>query len=203
MKSITAKRLAAFFIDMIIITLITSLISAVIPTSDKVKELTNERESIYQSYYDKKISDDEYLEQSNEVSYQISYETLYVNIIKNIIMIGYFIIYQYQNNGQTFGKKLMKIKVVKEDDSKLTANDFAIRSLIINSLLIGTVDMVMILILSKATYIGFNSIVYLVQGVVMVGIFLMVAIRSDKRGLHDLITKTKVIIDEEVNREGV
>ncbi len=197
MKSVTFKRIGAFFIDIMLITLITNLFVSFIPKSDKVKELNKEQKTIYDKYVKEEIDSDKYIKKSNDIGYQISKETLYVDIIANVVIIGYFIIYQYKNKGKTLGKQLMKIQIVKNDDSKLSVNDITIRSLLVNSLLVSIMSMIMIMFLPKNIYIEANNIIYLIQGMIILVSMLMINIRKDQRGIHDLITNTKVIAIEE------
>lgn len=197
MKSVAFRRVTAFLIDIILITIITNLFVSFIPKSDKVKELYKEQNTIFEKYQKKEINAEEYITKSSDINYEISKENLYVKIIANVVIIGYFIIYQYKNDGKTAGKKLMKIKIVKSNDSKLTVNDITIRTLIINSLLTGMISMLLIIFLSKKTFIEVDNIINYVQGVILMVSLLMINLRKDQRGIHDLITNTKVIAIEE------
>jgi len=67
-------------------------------------------------------------------------------------------------NGQTPGKKLMGIKVVSVDNEPLTLGQSFLR------------------------YIG-----YIISSLMFFIGFIMIGVRRDKRGLHDLIARTKVI----------
>ena len=47
-------------------------------------------------------------------SYQLSKETGLTNIVTIVVYVLYFIVYQMYMNGQTIGKRIMKIRVVKK-----------------------------------------------------------------------------------------
>ena len=53
-------------------------------------------------------------------SYQLSKETGLTNIVTIVVYVLYFIVYQMYMNGQTIGKRIMKIRVVKNEDGTFT-----------------------------------------------------------------------------------
>ena len=58
-----------------------------------------------------------------------------INIINCVIIILYFVVLPLYKNGQTLGKKIFKIKIVREDKEDLTANELIIRNIVVNGLL--------------------------------------------------------------------
>ena len=56
-------------------------------------------------------------------------------LITVLVSIIYFVVFQYNNKGQTLGKKLMKIKV-NSLNGDLTMNQLVVRSLLVNSMTI-------------------------------------------------------------------
>ena len=87
----------------------------------------------------------------------------------------------------------MKIRVVALDGTNATMNQLIVRSLIIHFLGYALVALGLIFILNQNYYFlvatFFNLCEYLL---VIISIF-MLLYRRDQRGLHDIITKTKVV----------
>jgi uncharacterized RDD family membrane protein YckC len=92
-----------------------------------------------------------------------------VDIAQMLVAMIIVIAFWLKWNGMTPGKGIMKIRIVRLDNTPVTTGQSIIR------------------------YIGyFISMIPLGIG------YFMVAFRKDKRALHDLIAKTKVIYDPEV-----
>jgi uncharacterized RDD family membrane protein YckC len=58
-----------------------------------------------------------------------------LSLITILIEVLYFVVFQLYNGGQTFGKKITKIKVVSESND-LTMNQMIFRSLLSNYILV-------------------------------------------------------------------
>jgi uncharacterized RDD family membrane protein YckC len=92
-----------------------------------------------------------------------------LGLVQMVISVGYFIYLwsvenPYTGKGQTIGKKMRGIKIIKADGTDLTVGDAVIR------------------------YIG-----YIVSGVVIWLGFIWIFIDANKQGWHDKIAKTYVI----------
>ena len=72
-------------------------------------------------------------------------------------------------------------------------NNYLIRSLLVDSILINTISIVTILFLEKSSYLKVYDVISTIFGAVYVIIFAMILFRQDGRGLHDLLANTKVI----------
>ena len=95
--------------------------------------------------------------------------TLVATLLNLVVSIGYFVYLWGVDNpltgrGQTIGKKVMNIKIVKEDGSDLAVGDAALR-------LVG----------------------YFVSSIVIYLGFLWIIIDDNNQGWHDKIAKTKVV----------
>lgn len=117
MKATFIQRFLAYVIDMILIILIVNIIGSAF-NQKQLKELDKELndklntvESVEQ-FYD--ASSEELLNELADIQYRIDKASAPIIAVNIIISIGYFIIFQYMNNGQTLGKKLFKIKVQSE-----------------------------------------------------------------------------------------
>ena len=94
--------------------------------------------------------------------------------IQFFVYLGYFAVFAFYNNGQTFGKKWLKIKVVSIVGEDLSLNNFLLRELVARGVL--TLG---ILLIGK-----FANLWYLTY---------LRALSKDSLALHDLVAKTKVI----------
>lgn len=243
------KRLGAYLIDIILISLLVTLLSSnkyINKDYEKYKivydgyiEKHNEYDRYVKKldkyYEDKKISQSEYkklLEYKNEYTLELkdayenkkvsekeynkiieslseryveidnnySYKLLKYSIIPTIINIMcillYFVVIQYYFNGQTLGKKMMKLRVVQNNDKRLTIFNFLIRSLIINEVLFNICNIICLILLSKNNYIVYNQIIYIVTYIFEMTIIFTMLFDKNNRGLHDYICNTKVIEDK-------
>lgn len=187
-----SKRFSAFIIDLIIIACISSVISLVIPTSSNVKKMNEELTTISQSYIDGKIKEEEFVNKTAPYTYRIDKENFVISIIDLVITILYFVVFAFVKGGQTIGKKLIGIKVVKQDGD-LTINDMIFRSFIINSLLASLINLVLLFTTKDLSYLYSTTIINYIQLGLMIISTLMVLIRKDNLALQDIITKTKVV----------
>lgn len=191
------KRFLAFIIDMFIIAMISSIITSPLSSNNNYEKLVKELSEVTEQYFSGKIDTKTYISKTSDINYDISKETGMVTIITIGIYILYYVILQFYNKGRTLGKKLLRIKLVSSIDNKdLTMNQVALRALIINSILLELILVIVILIGNKDIYFTSSMIFELVNMIVLFAIAIMVSSRDDHRGLHDLITKTKVINEE-------
>ena len=185
------KRLGAILIDILLISLIANLVSGVFINEKDSKKLADEQIQLLTDYNDKKIDIETFTENANSINYESSKLLIPYSIIYIFLSIGYFVIYQKQN-GQTLGKKLLKIKI-KSDDGELTMNQMVIRGLIINDIFFDIVSLSTILFLSKDLYMNAFSSILLVKYSLYIVISFMIMVRKDRRGLHDIVCHTKVV----------
>ena len=193
-KAYFVKRLAAYIIDIMIVMFISSLLT--IPfNSESVNKLSQQTVDVTNEYLNKGIDTSTYMNQSIDLSYQLSKLTGLSTVITIIIYVLYFIVFQYYMSGQTIGKRILNIRIEKNDNSDLTMNDIVIRNLINNSILCNIVVVILVLI-SKNVYFYGSSIIQMVQYMLIVvnvvNVF-MIIIRKDGRSISDLIANTKVV----------
>lgn len=193
-KSNFGKRLVAYILDAIIVSLIFSALTVFIKESNNLVNLNNQLGTIGENLINKTITAKEYFNQVASVQYLISKETFLQNLFSLILMIGYFIILPYYYNGQTIGKKMMKIKIVKEDD-KLTINDLALRSLLADGLAMTFIELALIFLIKDTPYFITISIFSFIQFLLVITSIFMILYRKDKKALHDIVCKT-LVVDE-------
>lgn len=193
MKPSNFKRIVAYVIDIMVVTAISTFLTISIYNGKKYQETTNQYSMLLQDFSNKEISQEEYLKKTNDMVYTMNKESIVITIVTEVITIVSFVVVPYFMNGQTVGKRFMNLKIVSNDNSKITMNNYLLRALFINSILMNLIGIVTILFLKKNTYIQVNDIVTTISSAFFVVTICMILFRSDKRGLHDIIAGTKVI----------
>ena len=186
------KRAVAFIIDAFIFSLIFGIFMMLIPESSNVTNLNSELNVLSESVLNKEISMNAYFNQYAGIVHSLDKELFLSNLFNFMLMIGYFVILPFYYNGQTLGKKILKIKVVK-DNEELTINDLLIRNMIINGLLFSLIGLALIFITGDVAYFTIISILGIIEFLLVIISIFMVLYRHDKKGLHDLWCKTSVI----------
>lgn len=245
----TLKRIAAYLIDIILVSILATIISSnsyINKDYKKYQEVYDEyvkKHNEYDKYYTKlenyyennKISEKEYkklLKFDNEISKKLveyyedkkitnkeydkvivdlntkhskaeldyNYKLLKLSIIPTIInlmcVLLYFVVIQFYFDGQTLGKKIMKLKVVSNNEKKLSILNYLFRSLVVNNALINFISIICLIVLSKSGYISYNKVIYVINYTLEMTILFMILFDKNSRGLHDYISNTKVIEDK-------
>ncbi len=122
MKAYFLPRAIAFLIDAILISLVASLCFRVFPQYTNYMKLNQQLEESYRSYLNQDITINEYVAQVNDLSYDIAYQEVPYMIIYITLTIGYFVVFQAKMNGQTIGKRLMRVRVVSMEKRR-ASND--------------------------------------------------------------------------------
>lgn len=153
------------------------------------------------------LSMNELLDEMNSISYDVTHASRYTSLITLIVSFLYFVVFQYFNDGKTIGKALFKIKVRSLND-KLNFIQVLVRSLLINSLLINSISLVLIFELSKSSYMNSLTYVQMIDIFIIFASIILILMRKDARGLHDLIANTEVIytedeIEEEIRKKDI
>ena len=194
MKAKFFDRLTAYIIDVIIISLITSIIFTSIPTNNK--ELEKQLSSLQDEVLSNNITYEEFVDEYQDLYYKNKKDTMTQSAITLTITIAYFVIFQYIYKGQTIGKKILHLRVVDNNTEKpLSIFKGLIRSLLIWNILSGTLGIVLIYILNKESYITSYLIISSIESIFIFITAMFTLYRKDNRGLHDIIINSKVIIE--------
>ena len=201
MKANSYKRVLAYLVDVMIISFVSLLLTYFVPTSENYNKLNKEFENLTIDYRNQEVTMEEYLEKGTDINYQLNKEGVPQTIVSTVLSIIYFVVLAYFMNGETLGKKLMKIKITSNNDKKLTMNNYLIRALVIDSVLMNIITIITILLFSKDIYLtSYNVISYVFSFVYIVSLA-MILFSKNGRGLQDILANTKVISTETIEEK--
>ena len=195
-KATFTSRLLAYIFDFIIASLIATIITQGF-TTKKIEKLNTKLENAITEYTNGEVTMDEYIDNTREITYELEKASIPSNTVYIVIYIGYFIIFQFLNNGQTLGKKLMKIKVVNNEEEKPNLTQIIIRTLFIDQILLNLIIIIIVSFLSKKLFFNCYYIIVGVQYLFMMVTSIMILYRKDKLALQDIMSKTMVVKEGE------
>ena len=197
------KRVIAYVVDLLIVTILASLISLIFTDSKQYEIDSKKMIDIANQYKQGEITKEEYLAQYDEINYAISQDSVTITIITCVVALVYYVLMCYYCHGITLGKYMVKIKVSSSNDRKLTIFNYLLRSLIANMILLNVINVILIKVLDKQSFIStYGYINYFFTILILVSIIVMVYL-NDGRGLHDLISNTEVIYINLENKDEV
>lgn len=188
-----SKRIAAFILDIILIGIFTSIITVWIPESTKYKEAKNNIDNLLEKYVKNNSNDSNTIDELYENKYVVEKESIPETLIYTVIFIGYFVGFAFYNKGQTIGKKLTHIKIVNENNQEVSYIQLFGRTMIFTGCLFTIISTVVIFFIKPNQYSYTIGIMDYVKSFIVIASFIMILCRKDKRGLHDLLCRTKVI----------
>ena len=192
-KALFVQRFIAFLLDIFILSSIASLISYPFLDAKSIDKLNKNSSEVIEKYTTGEIDMDTYVDEVKGISYQLSQKQGVVSLVTLFLAVLYFIVYQYYNNGQTIGKKLMKIKVVSSTDKEITMNSFIFRSLIVNSILVDMISFAIVIFGNDTAYFYGVAICGIIKYTLLLICGFMVMWSKSGLGLHDRIAHTTVV----------
>lgn len=187
------KRIRAYIIDFLILTLILFIINTFLPLDKKTSALQEDKRSIASSYYKGDLTYGEYIEVYGRINYKIDKNMVVNNIAYLVFMIIYFIVVPILYHGRTIGARFNNIQIESFSDSNLKFYQIIIRALLITGLGYVFMKNLLVFILNENTYFIGITICSLIQ-VIILGISLFMMIREkDKRGLHEILSNTEMV----------
>lgn len=191
MKAGFVKRLLAFLIDSVVLSIIFSIITiGYVSNNNSIEDkLTGYQDKIESG----ELSEEEVVNEYYNLFYNIQKDNRKDNTVNFVLYIGYFIIFGYLNKGQTIGKKLVKIKVVNNNGDTPSIYNMIFRNVFIYGLFTMLFSILFIDIINFKIFMSVYFILSYIECIIVVISFFMVLYKKDGRGLHDIIAKTKVI----------
>lgn len=207
MNKYVYRRISAFLIDVFLVTFVSTIfssISYVNPFMENYKVAYDEYREIYKSESESVLTNPtikNVVDYSNKMSkqiYKIDYSMLFNNIYYLVFSFLYFALFAYFTNGQTLGKKLFKLKVVRQDGEKVKLSNLMLRTLLSGSSIFMGVNIIVViqllLLMIPQNQVYFYAILlssmisYVIE---IIGLVLLFS--KEHRSLDDIIGSTKVI----------
>ena len=194
MRVKTTKRVLAYFIDIMIIFFAIGVIVNVKEKDKTVMQLRSDIEIVNELYANGEIKFHEYFDRWTVINQQIDQECVIYLIFNILLILIYFVLIPKVWNGQTIGKKILKLKVVSNTGEKVTIVQYLIRNMLLNGLAQMILLVLFLYLLPNSMYFIFSSILTFIQLILVIISSFMVLYRKDKRGLHDIFSGTNVCI---------
>lgn len=191
-RALFVQRLVAFMIDIMIVSMIVSVISYPFRDYEKVEKMEKESSQLMEKYMYSEIDMEDFISQYVDIYYQMARDNGFVSLLSIFVGICYYVVYQIYHKGQTIGKKLMKIRIVS-DHGDLFMNQMIMRSFLANFVLINLISFLLMLFSSKYTYFYSSGILELIQYIIVFISIFMIVFRKDGCAVHDLLVQTKVV----------
>lgn len=207
MNKYVYRRISAFLIDVFLVTFVSTVfssISYVNPFIENYKVAYDEYREIYKSESESVLTNPtikNVVDYSNKMSkqiYKIDYSMLFNNIYYLVFSFLYFVLFAYFTNGQTLGKKLFKLKVVRQDGEKVKLSNLMLRTLLSGSSIFMGVNIIVViqllLLMISQNQVYFYAILFssMISYVIEI-IGLVLLFSKEHRSLDDIIGSTKVI----------
>ena len=194
MKVSFKRRLMAYIIDLVLLSILVTLTLVIFPNDKKeIKQINNNINIITEDLLNDKIDNSQYLNMYAKYNYKLEKKQIKTNVLNLIYIIFLYILVPFFAGGQTIGKIVTKIKIVNEDNTDIQFNKLIIRSLFINFLIYPIVTIPLIYLFSAKIYFILSLFLILIEFLLVLFTIFMVLYRHDRKGIHDILTKTKVI----------
>ena len=200
MKEVRAsfgKRFLAFFIDILITGGIIFLFSILLPENKNITILNKELVSVMEEFSMKKVDFFVYFSHVALIFKDLDKARIMYSIINALVIFIYFIFVPYFFDGKTVGKKILKIKTIRNDKECLSLKNLVIKNMIDTGLLYMLFSLMLIYILPGYSYFISVIILSILQICLIIASICMIIKRKDKRGLNDILSGTKVVNDFE------
>lgn len=206
------KRIIAFVIDIVIVSLVVSLINLLPldPYKDKYKDTYEKYNEVVQKSTEDEKND--YKDEIIELNYEVYKYRTYSSMFSATALILYFGVLPLVMNGQTLGKKIMKLRVVSNNEKKLNFWKYLIRIVILNNIWLSLINIGAVYVVSGVKFYYVTYVISMLSSLIYMLNLIMVMFRKDNRGLHDMVAGTKVILVsndvvvesvEEVKKNGI
>lgn len=195
-----STRFVAYLLDILLIYIVAGFLlntRLINPNYDKYMDTQEKYTELVENASEENMNvlTDEF----KDIFYDLNKYGVAYNIATLTLLLLYFGVFQKFNNGQTLGKKIMKIKVVdNKDGNNVSLLKFIIRTIPMQFIYIGSVltlllNSILVYILNDTKFLYAYSLIVTIVGIINIVSFLFIIFRKDKRSVSDLIVNTKVV----------
>ena len=194
-KASLLRRILAFLIDFALVTIVVVAISSLLPKNKNIDVLNREFNDTVSNM--ENVSFSVSFNQMALIYKDLDQARIMYSVINAVMIFIYFIFIPYFFDGKTVGKKILKIKTVRNDKECLSLKNLVIKNMIDTGLMYMLFSLMLIYILPGYSYFIFVIALSILQISLIVASICMIIKRKDKRGLNDILSGTKVINDFE------
>ncbi len=208
-KSLKYRRFSAIFLDLVLISLLTSLLFGNTISNpyyndykNSSKEYTELISNINPQEYSTPDGVIKFKDKVSDALYKTSKTNIFYYVWFIVLSLLYFVVFQYSTGGKTLGKKLYKLKVFNSDDKKnVIFFRLLFKSLFIGEffifdgiVLISILNIVGILLINDANIFFYYNAIISLLGIILEIILLVSFFKSkNNETILDKVFKTKVI----------
>lgn len=185
-------RIKAYVIDFVILLIALGLINILIPKTDYYNQLQADQNAILEDYMDGEIVFSEYVNSYGALFYQSALESQINYLVYFLFMIAYFVIVPFIWKGRTLGCYLCHVQVERFDQGMLHMWQLMVRYSVVFGLGYVLINNIAIAVLPSKYYFPIISVVAIFQFVVAIFSAITVLFKSEKRGLHELLSDTEL-----------
>lgn len=204
--SIMIKRIIAYFLDVVIVTLLSSVLSMT-PLNpyyekkieidyqekiDKIQEQISDFASEDSSSEDLEIYMKKITRELEGTIQNVSRLSIFEYIIVFVVSILYFVVLPKFWGGATLGKKITKLRVVNKDGTAASVLGLFIRSMILYGLPFNLLSSLVAYTMSGKYFFAIYSALGVISYILSIVVFVTTLGKKDNRGLHDMLAKTRV-----------
>ena len=192
MKANLRKRAFCYILDLLIITIVGSVLSMVVPKSTEYIAAQDDISVLSESYLNQEIGFTEYFNEYSVLAKKVDQNNiLYVSLcfVFNLI---YFIIIPLFLKGRTVGMVISKLSVKNKSNSLFLA--VLIRGIVAYGLLYYLFGLIILLIPGNIYFITL-TILAIIQILVVICSIFMIKYRDDKRSLADILSNSNILIE--------
>ena len=138
--------------------------------------------------------DTEYNNTYKELYYKIECNSIIKFIIYLVVVLAYFVGFNMFTNGQTLGKKLMRLRIINSKGNDVLVWSYIVRTLVLYQPIYYLVRLVGVSLFDMNLYYEVTNVIYNIQGWLEMLIIAMIMIRIDGRGPQDILSMTRVAL---------
>ena len=187
------KRLIAFFIDILVITMFLMIVYYFIPAKDTT-QISDNITKLTEKVLNGEIGHIDYLNGFSENIYLLDYNRVVFSAFNALVVMLYFILVPIITKGYTLGLYINSLKI----GGKLNVKNLLLRNVIATGLLYLVLSVIFVYIFKDTMYFISLSILGIIQFLLVIISTFMIIYRSDHNGLQDKISKTKIVSSNEV-----
>lgn len=171
----------------------------------EVETLNKDKENITSEEYDSKclilvnkynnnkMSEEYVTSKIDHLYYMTEKYSIFLYVINVITCLLYFGLFQGFTYGQTLGKKLTRLKVVSSDGNNVSYKQLIFRTILLYNIIYYIGLIIFSLVAGESLFIKAAQYLSIFSTALLTIIGIMIVLNG-RRGLHDVITKTKVIL---------